>query len=59
MKNWNWKQWIAFGVTIAVIIAGMVLHFKQPEVSFAFAEMTTAGGFILGAISGYLYKKNK
>lgn len=56
MKNWTWKQWTAFGLTVAVIIAGVVLHFVQPQVSYAFTEAMTAGGFVLGGIAGYMFK---
>ena len=35
MKNWNWKQWTAFGVVVAVIIAAFVCHLVQPEVTYA------------------------
>lgn len=57
MKNWTWKQWTAFGLTVAVIIAGVVLHFVQPQVSYAFTEAMTAGGFVLGGIAGYMFKE--
>lgn len=57
MKNWTWKQWTAFGLTVAVIIAGIVLHFVQPQVSYAFTEAMTAGGFVLGGIAGYMFKE--
>lgn len=46
---------------MAVIITAVVLHF-QPTVSFAFTEIIGVGGFILGAVCGYLLKikfKNK
>jgi hypothetical protein len=59
MKNWNWKQWTAFGLTVAVIIAGVVLHFVQPQVSYAFTEAMTAGGFVLGGVAGYMFAKNQ
>ena len=59
MKNWNWKQWTAFGLTVTVIIAGVVLHFVQPQVSYAFTEAMTAGGFVLGGVAGYMFAKNK
>lgn len=56
MKNWNWKQWAAFGVIIASIIALVVLHFKQPEVSYAFTEAMTAGGLAVGFLGGFFIK---
>lgn len=59
MKNWTWKQWTAFGLTVAVIITGVVLHFVQPQVSYAFTEAMTAGGFVLGGVAGYMFAKNQ
>jgi len=58
MKKLNWQQWTAIGITAAVIITGVVLHLVQPTVSYAFTEIMTAGGFVLGGITGYLLKKN-
>ena len=58
MKNWNWKQWTAVGITAATIITGIVLHFVQPTVSYAFTEAMIAGGFVLGSVAGYLFKQN-
>jgi hypothetical protein len=59
MKNWTWKQWTAFGLTVAVIIASVVLHFVQPQVSYAFTEAMIAGGFVLGGVAGYMFAKNQ
>ncbi len=58
MKKLNWQQWTAIGVTAAVVITGIVLHFVQPAVSYAFTEVMTAGGFVVGAVAGYLFKSN-
>lgn len=58
MKNWNWKQWTAFGVMCAVVIAAVVCHLVQPVVSYAWLEAVAAGTFALGAVAGYLFKKN-
>ncbi len=30
MKNWNWKQWTAFILTVLVVIGEIVLVFAQP-----------------------------
>lgn len=57
MKNWNWKQWTAFGITAAIIIAGVVCHLVQPVVSYAYLEIVSAGTFVLGAAAGYLFGK--
>lgn len=56
MKNWNWKQWTAVGIIAAVLITVIILHFVQPTISFAFAEVMTICGFILGCITGYMFK---
>ena len=56
MKNWNWKQWTALGVIIAAVITLVVLHFKQPEVSYAFTEAMSAGSLILGFLGGFFIK---
>ncbi|MBQ1573454.1 MAG: hypothetical protein IIZ78_20215 [Clostridiales bacterium] len=53
----NWKKWTAIGLTAAVVIALVVLHFVQPEVSYAFVEAASAVSFVAGAVAGYLYKK--
>ena len=57
MKNWNWKQWTAFGIIIAVIIIIIILHIVQPVLAFAWTELFTGSGFILGGLSGYLFKQ--
>lgn len=59
MKTLNWKQWTAIGITAAVVITGLVLHFVQPVVSYAFTEAMTLGGFLIGGVTGYLLKNNK
>lgn len=56
MKKLTWQQWTAIGILVAVVITGVVLHLVQPTVSFAFTEIIGAGGFVLGAVSGYLFK---
>ena len=57
MKNLTWKQWTAFGIIIAIIITLLILHFVQPEVSYAFLEIATICAFIIGIVTGYLLKK--
>ena len=57
MKNWNWKQWTAFGVVVAVIIAAFVCHLVQPEVTYAWLEMVSAGTFVLGGFTTWLFMK--
>ena len=56
MKNWKWQQWTGFGIIVAAVLTLVVLHFVQPEVSYAFTEAMTAGGVVVGGIGGYLLK---
>lgn len=58
MKNWNWKQWTGFGIIVAFIIAAVVCHLVQPEVSYAWLEMVAAGTFVLGGVAGWLFAKS-
>lgn len=58
MKNWNWKQWTGFGIVVAFIIAAVVCHLVQPEVSYAYLELIAAGTFLLGGVAGFLLGKN-
>lgn len=57
MKNLTWQQWTAIGIIAAVVITGIILHFVQPQVSYALTEAMTAGGFVVGGIAGYMLKK--
>ena len=57
MKNWTWKQWTAVGVIAAVVIAAVVCHLLQPEVTYAWLEMVSCGTFVLGAVAGALLAK--
>lgn len=59
MKKWNWKQWTAFGIVIAVIITIIVLHIVQPVMSFAWTELFAACSFIVGCVTGYLFKQKE
>ncbi len=58
MKKLTWQQWTAIGIIAAVIIAAVVLHLVQPQVSYAFFEIGAVVMFALGVVSGYLLKKN-
>ena len=58
MKNWTWKQWTALGIIAAVVIAAVVCHLVQPQVTYAWLEMVAGGTFALGALVGYWLKKN-
>ena len=57
MKNLTWQQWTAIGIIAAVVITGVVLHFVQPQVSYALTEAMTICAFIVGGITGYMLKK--
>ena len=60
MKNWNWQQWTALGIIAAVIIAAVVLHLVQPQVSYAYLEICAAVTLVLGGVAGWLLaKKNE
>jgi peptidoglycan/LPS O-acetylase OafA/YrhL len=59
MKNWTWKQWTAVGVIAAVVIAAVVCHLVQPQVTYAWLEMVAGGTFVLGALVGSWLCKNK
>lgn len=59
MKNRNWQQWTAIGIIAAVIIAAIVLHLVQPQVSYAFLEVCAAVTFVLGVAVGLLLKKSQ
>lgn len=58
MKKLTWQQWTAIGIIAAVIIAAIVLHLVQPQVSYAFFEIGAVVTFALGVVVGYLLKKN-
>lgn len=53
----NWKKWTAIGIIAAVMIAFIVLHLIQPEVTYAFTELIAFGTFILGGVAGYFISK--
>ena len=56
MKKFTWQQWVAIGLLAAVIITLIVLHFVQPSVSYAFTELMTGAGVVVGGVIGYLLK---
>ena len=41
----------------AAVIAILVLHLVQPEVTYAFAEVMSAITFVGGCVAGYLIAK--
>ena len=64
MKDWfkNWKVWLVIGIVAAVVIAAVVCHLVQPEVTYAWLEIVSFVTFVLGAVAGAyiatLVKKN-
>jgi putative flippase GtrA len=58
MKNWNWKQWTAFGIVVALLITIVVLHLVQPQITYSFAEVMTFIGTAAGFVAGYLFKRD-
>jgi hypothetical protein len=58
MKNWTWKQWTALGLIVAVVIAAVVCHLVQPNVTYAWLEIVSAGTFVLGGVAGFLLGKS-
>ena len=59
MKTWTWKEWTAFGLIVALVIAIIVLHFVQPVVSYALLEFACCRTGIITFIAGYLFGKSR
>lgn len=57
MKNWNWKQWTAIGITVTIIVAAIICHLVQPTITYAWLEIVSVSTFSLGAVTGYLFNK--
>lgn len=60
----NWKLWVVVAIIAAVVIAAVVCHLVQPQVSYAWLEVVSAftfiiGGVCVGLICNYLAKKEK
>lgn len=58
----NWKFWVCVALVLAVVIAAVVCHLVQPQVSYAWLEIVSAFTFVLGGVCGgfignYLAKK--
>lgn len=53
----SWKKWVGIGLIAAAVIAILVLHLVQPEVTYAFAEVMSAITFVGGGVAGYLIAK--
>lgn len=58
MKNWNWKQWTALGISVAIVLTCVILHLVQPTITYAFAEVMTLVGAVAGFVAGYLFKRD-
>lgn len=50
MKNWNWKQWTAFGLIVAVIVAEVISVFVAPWAAVLGAAIAVFA-FIAGRMS--------
>ena len=58
MKNWTWKQWTSLGLVIATLLTCVIMHLVQPTITYAFAEVMTLVGAIIGFVAGYLFKRD-
>ena len=59
MKNLfkSWKTWVVVAIIAAVVIAAVVCHLVQPNVTYAWLEVVAFVTFVLGAVSGALVYK--
>ena len=48
----SWKFWVVFGIVAAIIIAAVVCHLVQPQVSYAWLEVVSLVTFVLGGAVG-------
>lgn len=58
----SWKFWLVVAIVAAIIIAAVVCHLVQPQVSYAWLEVVASLTFVLGAVAGgfignYIAKK--
>ena len=53
MKNWTWKEWTAFGLVAAVIVAEVVSVFVAP-----WAAVLGAGTAVFAFVAGWLAGKH-
>lgn len=51
MKNWNWKQWTAFALTILVVVGEVILVFVQPW-SALYVAIAAGCAFTAGWLAG-------
>lgn len=58
MKNWTWKQWTSLGLVLATVLVCFIMHLVQPTITYAFAEVMTLFGAIVGFVAGYLFKRD-
>ena len=59
MKNWTWKQWTSLALIVVTVLTCFIMHLVQPTITYAFAEVMTLIGAIIGFIAGYLFKRDK
>lgn len=50
----DWRFWVCAAVVVALVIAGVVCHLVQPQVTYAWLEMVATGTFLLGCVCGAL-----
>lgn len=53
----DWRFWLVVAIVAAVVIAAVVCHLVQPQVSYAWLEIVAAFTFVLGGVSVYLIMK--
>jgi len=53
MKNWTWKEWVAFAMVLAVIIAEVVSVFVAP-----WAALLGAGTGVFAFVAGWIVGKH-
>ena len=58
MKNWTWKQWTSLALIVATVLTCVIMHLVQPTITYAFAEVMTLIGAIVGFVAGYLFKRD-
>ena len=50
----SWKFWLVVAIVAAIIIAAVVCHLVQPEVTYAWLEIVATFTCVLGCVCGWL-----
>ena len=50
-KNWTWKEWVGFGLVVAVLVAEVVSVFVAPWAA-VLGAFTAVWAYIAGIITG-------